>query len=583
MMYIEPVDNYLVCVDDSGEIQGNLCERIELVKKSADLLTGDNTLEIAIWVGGTPEVYQVDREKLVPKNLYSMLLQKGVNISGDPDTLTALSEYLFDKDSELPITYSHDQLGFVDTNDGLVFLHKKPIGNLQGPKAESEFLNDEEIQSKGSLASWIQVINDEVLGKPPLELALAIAASAPLVFLLRREGIFAEVPIVALVGASSTGKTSTLRLMASLFGSPLEGSGLLKDLNATKTAFFKDLSKRKGFPLLIDEAMLRRDWSISDAIYEIAKGIEKATCTSTRKLNERSTFSGTVVLTSEKDILADGELTEGKLARFLELNFPWFDNADHAMRVNRKVNANFGTAAKPYMEYVVSNYLQDNEFFNSLFEEELNKLDELGFIKDNIERRLMNIYATIIVAAHTVNEALGLNLDVARIRDLLVNNHMQKAPVESQALALYEHLMQKIHLNASYFPIKGTNKPPVSLFGRMMGQIEDKGDQRVVFIMDETFNKFALEKFANYTTLVPILADKGMMLKDKHRHYKFKRTFEIGKVPCYGLIVNDTNKKAANTKLKKKDIEKSPNMVNLLSNEDDDTSDAQASKEVANE
>ena len=582
-MFIEPVDNALVCVDESGEVQGKLCERIELLKKSADLLTGDTTIEIAIWVGGVPEVYQVDREKLIPKNLYTMLLQKGVNISGDPDTLASLSEYLFDKDSELPIQYSHNQLGFVETNDGIVFLHKKPIGNLKDAKIESEFNSTGEIDSKGSVDSWAKMVQEEVLGHTYLELALAIAASAPIVHLLRLEGAYAEVPIVALVGASSTGKTSTLRLMASMFGSPLEGTGLIKDLNATKNAFFKDLGQRQGFPLLIDEAMLKRDWSLSNAIYELSKGIEKATCTSTRKLNERSTFSGTVVLTSEKNILDDGEITEGKLARFLELNFPWFDNADHAMRVNSKVNANFGTAAKPYLEYVVSNYLDNNNFFNSLFEEELNKLDELDFIKDNIERRLMNIYATIIVAARTVNEALKINLDVAIIRDLLVNNHMQKAPVESQALALYDHLMQKIHLNASYFPIKGTKKPPVSLFGRMMGQIEEKGDQRVVFIMDETFNKFALEKFANYATLVPILADKGMMLKDKHRHYKFKRTFEIGKVPCYGLIVNDSNKKAANTKLKKKDIEKSPNMVNLLSNEDDDTSDAQASKEVANE
>ena len=109
-MFIEPVENNLMCVDESGEVQGKLCERIELLKKSADLLTRDTTIELAIWAGGVPEVYQVDREKLIPKNLYTMLLQKGVNISGEPETLTALSEYLFDKDSELPITYSQSVL-----------------------------------------------------------------------------------------------------------------------------------------------------------------------------------------------------------------------------------------------------------------------------------------------------------------------------------------------------------------------------------------------------------------------------------------------------------------------------------------
>ena len=46
------------------------------------------------------------------------------------------------------------------------------------------------------------------------------------------------------------------------------------------------------------------------------------------------------------------------------------------------------------------------------------------------------------------------------------------------------------------------------------------------------------------------------MRKDQHRHYKFKRTLNIGKVPCYGLIVDDWDMKPEAPKIDPKFQEK---------------------------
>ena len=596
MLQVELEDDRLVLYDEDGNCKGDLCDKIEIPEKKINLLTGDTVSTIVLWNGESARSYEIKREDIVPSKIMHFLLKKNVNVTTGKDVNEALCNYLIRSDYNAKEEYFHDSIGFEEIDDKLVFLADKVIGVLGDDRDQSVYSNQEETACNGSLQTWLDMVNEEVIGKTELELALAIGVSAPLAYLLRKEGAFAEVPVVALVGTSSTGKTSTLRLIASMFGSPHEGVGLVKDMNATKVAFFKDLGRRPGFPLIIDEAMIKRDWNLSDAIYEVSKGIEKATCTSNRNLNVRSTFSGTVVFTSEKSILEDGKITGGKVARLVELTLDWFRDADHARRVSQKINANHGSAVYPLLGHILEKYEEDNLCFNEMFNEELAVLHNDNIITNSIEERLLNTYATIIVAAKVANDALGLALDVEAIKELLVKNHQKNAPVDSQADAFYYYLVEKVILNANNFPAKSDNKlgkkDPYPLY-KMMGERVIDGDKQIIYISQETFKEFAEEKFTNYATLVPLLADKGLMRKDQHRHYKFKRTLNIGKVPCYGLIVDDWDMKPEapkidpkfQEKMRKQEEwlammakEKEARMAKLLADDDDE----EVVKEVVN-
>ena len=595
MLQVELEGDRLVLYDEEGNYKDELCDKIEIPEKKINLLTGDTVSTIVLWNGKSSRSYEIKREEIVPNKIMHFLLKKNVNVTTGKDVNEALCNYLIRSDYNAKEVYFYDNLGFEEIDDKLVFLADKVIGTLGDDRDQSVYSNQEETACNGSLQTWLDVVNEEVIGKTELELALAIGASAPLAYLLRKEGAFAEVPVVALVGTSSTGKTSTLRLIASMFGSPQEGVGLVKDMNATKVAFFKDLGRRPGFPLIIDEAMIKRDWNLSDAIYEVSKGIEKATCSSNRNLNVRSTFSGTVVFTSEKSILEDGKITGGKVARLVELTLDWFNDADHARRLNQKINANHGSVVYPLLSYILAKYEKNNRCFNEMFQEELLVLRSCNIITNSIEERLLNTYATLLVAAKVVNEALGLALDVEAIKELLVSNHQKNAPVDSQADAFYNYLVEKVILNANCFPAKSTKlgkKDPFPLY-KMMGERIIDGDKQIIYISQETFKEFAEEKFANYSTLIPILADKGLMKKDKHRHYKFKRTLNLAPVLCYGLIVDDWDGKPEPPKIDPKKLEKmkkqeewlaemakarEARMANLL--EDDD--DEEVVKEVGN-
>ena len=587
MLQVELEDDRLVLYDEENNCMGDLCDKIEILEKKINLLTGDTVSKIVVWNGESSRSYEIKREEIVPSKIMGFLLKKNANITTSKDIKDALCNYLIRSDYNANEEYFHDNIGFEEIDGKLVFLADKVIGNLGDARDKSLYSHPEETACRGSFESWLGVVNDEVIGKTELELALAIGASAPLAYLLRKEGAFAEVPVVALVGTSSTGKTSTLRIIASMFGSPHEGVGLVKDMNATKVAFFKDLGRRPGLPLIIDEAMIKRDWNLSDAIYEVSKGIEKATCTSNRNLNARSTFSGTVVFTSEKSILDDGKITGGKVARLVELTLNWFNDAEHARRLMQKINQNHGFAVYPLMGYILAKYEENNSYFSEMFNEELAVLRDCNIITNSIEERLLNTYATILLAAKVVNEALGLALDVEAIRNLLISNHKKNSPVDSQADAFYYYLVEKVILNANCFPAKKDKlgkKNPHPLY-KMMGERVIDGDKQIIYIAQDNFKKFAEEKFANYATLVPVLADKGLMRKDtKHRHYKFNRTLNIGKVPCYGLIVDDWDAKPKTPKIDPKKQQKQEDwlaeMARKISAPDEDNLVDELAKEV---
>ena len=345
-MALEIRDGWLVDVTPEGNIVNTLCTAVDLVQKKANLLTGDSTVVLTVWQGECERTYEVSRETLVYKALYPFLLKKGVSMGCSEDTQKMVSSYLFGLDEALAFEYHHESLGFKEIDGQLVFLHNNPIGQLKGAKANSVYVNPAEVDCKGTLDDWQKVVAKEVYKHIPLEIALAVGFSAPVAYLLRRDNVYAEVPIVAYIGESSTGKTTAAKLAASIFGSITEGAGMVKDINSTKTAFFKILEKQIGFPQILDESTGNRDWNLADAIYDLSKGTAKATCNSNSELKDRSSFSGTIIITGEKSIFGTGNTQLGMLARVCELTLPWTKNAVHSRRLCEKLNEKIDIKSK---------------------------------------------------------------------------------------------------------------------------------------------------------------------------------------------------------------------------------------------
>ena len=204
----------------------------------------------------------------------------------------------------------------------------------------------ERVCPSGTLEDWLQFIGAQVLGHDNLELALALSVTAPVSYLLKEAGTLSDYPIWALIGDSSTGKTTSLKLIASVWGSPDENNGLLFDLHATENAIYKLMAKNQGVPVLLDETSSVPDWSFDNFLYNLPKGHGKLRCDSKGDLRDTDHFAGAVIFTGEQSLFLQTKMNDGIFARLLEFTLPWTESAAHAHAVEKGSRKFHGTAAE---------------------------------------------------------------------------------------------------------------------------------------------------------------------------------------------------------------------------------------------
>ena len=529
-------DNHHLYYEDeeTGEAV-EICEEISVEQRNIDLLSGDITLTVALWIRGRKVTFEIERGELsrtIPRKFYD----QGLTLTTNRDTAEMVLDYILDTDKDAYEQYVHKQLGFREVDGLTVFLADKPIGQLAPPKNESRSLFPEVTEPRGNLSRWLSFVRTEVVGHVNLELALAIGFSAPVAYLLRKLGAYDEVPIISLVGQSSTGKTTALRLMASIFGSPEESTGLVKDLNATENAFFRSLSDSTGFPLIIDEATCQPTWDFSTVVYNLSKGAEKARCKANGELRERLNFSGAIIISGENSLFDQSMRTPGMSARLVELTLPWTDDAAHARRVSKLTRQIYGTAVYPFMSSLLELYQKHPRILAGLFERELALLQSMVSEVSNVDERNLNIYATITLAAILAKQSLRIPIHIKKLRELLVACHRQKLKNHDPAEQLYDAIKDAVLRNRRYFPItSGSGKSPL-LPSDLWGEFATRNGQRVLWITQETFAELAEKaKFGNFKQLLSAMYEKDLLVSFGDRHYTTAHLLGNMSVRCYCL------------------------------------------------
>ena len=450
------INNGMLCeVDAKGVILGTLCQGFAIARKECDLYTGDVVAYLRIWHGSRTRDHKVEGAQLTVNGFLKVLLKKGVAIPDDQNTLTAINDYAMDSYNNAPLEYVHHQLGFIELDEKLVYLSANPIGDLSEEELQSRYVDMKALDPQGTFDSWRNVICEEVLGHTPLELALVIGASAPLVYLIRKAGMLEELPVVALVGESSSGKSSAMQLMSSVEGSTRIGGKILMNFNATINAFFKQLEDRNGGAYLFDEITGKRDWDLGKIAYQLVAGVEKAACTANRTLREQARFAGTIVFTGEHSLMENVKMELGLLARVLTLqSVPWTKSAEHSDTLKAKLHVNHGTAIVPLVKYLMAAIKNDPDVFANQLREEQKALLKLEPTNHGIENRLYFMYALFILTAKVASQAWNINLNIKGIRKLLMEAHEKHRPLEAQAQKLYSQVIAKINENHTCFPEK---------------------------------------------------------------------------------------------------------------------------------
>lgn len=150
------------------------------------------------------------------------------------------------------------------------------------------------IRRRGTMEAWRAAIEPIVLANPRVALALAASAASPLLRIF--DGV-AEPFCLDLCAESSVGKTSTLAMCASMWGS----TGLFQKWNDTLTAQERLAGCLRGLPLLRDESQLADPLQVGKSVYDITTKVGKSRGT-IAGMQERVTFESILISTGETPV-----------------------------------------------------------------------------------------------------------------------------------------------------------------------------------------------------------------------------------------------------------------------------------------
>lgn len=532
-------------------------EEVRVKTRHVDLLKGKQTVEIEMWPETGCVLFEIERSGL-NRTLISRLLDYGLSLIDTNDNAECLMEYIIESEKNAEIKFHHDHLGFqMIGNDEVVLLHH-PVNLTDMPKSESVYINPNVTEPKGEIETWETMVREEILGTN-LEMGVAIGAAGPVAHILRTEGMLSEVPLLAITGPSSSGKTLTLRVAASLYGKPEISGGYIISSNATELALSSRLTNAKGLVLLIDEstASAGSAWDMQKLLYNLSTGEDRYRCSPSGDLRLPKTFSGMVAVTGERSLFqyVDSDL-KGLRSRLLELRAVWSNDQNHAVRVEQAVRKNYGTAGPLLINWllhhkkcVAEEYEKMHEQLKLEMREEMKKHPAETGVLD----RLLKTVAVLLISAAVLYEVFQFELNVVKMRDLLLNACKEALSEQSDAEKAYDAVMLYVSSHSTNFPqqIKGKYHQNLSVTN-LWGVRVTSGMHELLWISSEKLEEILKRK--NIFDLREILrkwyAD-GAILKHVDR---FKKKHKVGaaEVPCYCLVLGKYQPPAPPSKKKKR-------------------------------
>jgi hypothetical protein len=282
--------------------------------------TRQKALEIA-WKGrGKWRKAVVDRRRLRDTNkIIDALAGRGFPVhSGNKANLVKyLARYEELNLGHMPVKSVSEQMGW--QSDGSFLVGRECLGGsveFIGADEGEEQMADA-VRQRGSLSGWRDAVTC-VSRYPKVELAL-YAGLAPVMLEILGAPNFA----VDWAYRTSSGKTSTLKVAASLWGSPDERSArsMIASWDATSVWLERAAAARSHLPLIVDDTKRARKYRgesvVPGVIYEIANGQGRG----------RGSISGsratrywrTVLLTTGETSIVDFSKDAGTVARVLSL------------------------------------------------------------------------------------------------------------------------------------------------------------------------------------------------------------------------------------------------------------------------
>ena len=297
------------------------------------------------------------------------------------------------------------QLGWVNTDGDKFALSDRIIGATSDDNMIYKgAIPEKAYKRKGTLSKWVDTIKLlKGLNSGHVARFMVYAGFTSAIL----EKINVRPFIVHLHGDTSLGKTTALRIPASIYGAPLEGHAMIRWHN-TKNFIVRYMENLKNVPLVIDELSSETKPTFDDVIYMMESGISKgkALRDDPSGIAEQRTFRLGVFSSGEPPILGD-QSPGGASIRVWEFHGnPFGEN-------NRELIQDLETGLYDNNGVAIDAFLRAFEEKKDLYTAD----DAEKFLVDdpnrsNVENRMLKTINPIWVTGRIINELFGLGFDV---------------------------------------------------------------------------------------------------------------------------------------------------------------------------
>ncbi|MBE5394005.1 DUF927 domain-containing protein [Brevibacillus borstelensis] len=451
---------------DSGEeTVFKICEPLFVKQTVQNLDTKDVHLDLCYKFKGAFQELPIGMGQLVPNELIK-LMAKGVDIPHE--FVKVIATYLREQQKRAPHKVIFHQVGWHrhDQNQ-LVFRHNRIISTDLTVKA----INDNEngsynLKPKGDLATWVNMVRQEVAGHAPLEVLVSAGFASAILGYLSYQYDDIDSLIIHLGGNSTRGKTTGTLLGVSMFGLPSHKKrGLGKTWNGTTNSLIHMLGGNFGIPIVLDELSMNNEASLTSVLYVLASGQEKARLTDTIQLRKQGMWATVILSTGELSIFARTNHNVGLTVRAFEFsNIPWTKSAAHADAIRKVIRDHYGHAGEAFVQYLFDQGL-------GIIDQTWQKWQErcVDVLPDSSFRtRIAKKYAILLAAAELANRALDLNLSLDNILQFLVKQEEAISEQRDLGKKAWQLVIQLIIQHQANFRKEGIYCNPLNCWGKMI-------------------------------------------------------------------------------------------------------------------
>ncbi len=358
------------------------------------------------------------------------------------------------------------------------------------------------ITPMGKFDNWREMVKQQIIGHPPLELVL-LASLSSVVNGLIGPTTTGENPIFHLCGPSGCGKTTSLYAATSVFGVPYEGEkrhsnrageitinrSIYGSWSATENATTAQCCGNRGAAIILNELGKFDGKDMSRICYNLSEGTDK-----TRLDRNMSTYTSEGYATS---IISSGEVSlldrciskvTGLQVRVLEIPDRLTDKAEQA-RIIKDVSRNHNGWAGPMLaQYILDHggYAMVLAMFKGYCQSLPTQLPNTSTTARFVEKFL----ALIMTTAELASKALDLPFDTAGLLQYFIEHETISGNARNVLANSYKVVIDACSTNKTSFFRKGEADPTIKSYGRITYPNAILPDGRIVIEQYEIRRSF---------------------------------------------------------------------------------------------